>query len=71
MPSIPVFSVIRISFDFRDGAGPVKKRFVLLGYVESAAICVKRHPKLNGTPATTELSTTRPERAHHSKLVRC
>jgi len=47
MPPIPQFSVIRIPFDFRDGDGLVKKRFVVLGYAGSAVICVKTTSKID------------------------
>lgn len=35
------FCVIRIPFDFQDGAGPVRKMFVVLGHRAAAAISIK------------------------------
>lgn len=40
------FAVIRFPFDFRDGDGPIAKRFVVLGHVHGTCICAKTTSKV-------------------------
>lgn len=54
MLDIPPFSLIRFPFDFRDGKGPVRKRFAILAHQGPAAICVKTTSKTNPFKSSPE-----------------